>query len=340
MNNQSIYKNYAQNISEALKNGRKRGQIVKGFTGLGDIEPRAEFRFSQNLDQQMFESLSALSNYSGIKAKYQEKPGQHPDFINIKNLNTTENHYIVSMFIDIKNSTQLFKKYYPETVVNITNTIQRAAVHTCWYFNGFVQRFHGDGLLIYFGGRNMNISTAVDNAINAASFFTYFVQNDIKDLFTEQGVEKIFTRIGIDTGESEDVLWYLAGMGDCSEVTTCSLHTSLAYKMQTYAASNGIMVGDNIKKHSSINSELFFVKNEQNRYIFQITDENFNYTQWDLNWQKYLKQRFKTNEDFNLIITNEIFSNEGSQNTLPPLELNLNTRASEPFIPNKPWLVK
>lgn len=124
-------------------------------------------------------------------------------------------------------------------------------------------------------------------------FFTYFVKNNLKDLFYEQGIENIYTRIGIDTGKEKDVLWYMAGMDECSEITTCSLHTSLAAHMQGNALNNGIMVGDNIKDNALLSPDLYSIRKDsagkEDRYIFQIPEENFNYTQWVFNWEHYIK---------------------------------------------------
>lgn len=297
---QLIYKNYADAVKDALAKGKRRGELKKahleeqyhnfsgpGLSGLSSND--------EAVDLQLFNSLQKLSDIAGKKVKYHQKPGSHPDFPHIKDSNQVENHYITSMFIDIKNSTALFKKYDPLAVANITTTIQKAALHTCWYFDGYVQRFHGDGLFVYFGGRNMTLQQSALNAINAASFFSYFVQNDLKNLFSEQGVDKIYTRIGIDTGKAEDVIWHLAGMKDCSEITTCSLHTSLASKMQSNAKSNGIMLGDNVKDNVTITSDHFSIKTDQKdgkeeRYIFQIPEESFNYSQWEFNWERYLKK--------------------------------------------------
>jgi len=298
----SPYEKYLENIRYQLQNGQRRGALSKGqynnFDGGGGANisgiSSAVKLFDLKKDEALFESLDRLTAIAGKKGKYHERPGAHPDFIHIKENNTVEYHNITSMFIDIKNSTGLFRKYEPLTVANITMTILRAAIHTCWYFDGYIQRFNGDGLMIYFGNKNTTISASVNNAINAASFFTYFVKNDLKNLFYEQGVENIYTRIGIDTGDDEAVLWHLAGVGDCSEITTCSLHTSLASKLQGNAVSNGIMVGDNVKSNSTFSSDLYTIKwnekeKKEDRYIFQIPEENFNYTQWQFHWEKHLK---------------------------------------------------
>ena len=291
-----LYKNYSDSIKELLLNGQRRGTFEKSFsnfTGIAGTEKLPSI-LSESKDESLFKSLESLNSVTGKAAKYHEKPGAHPDFSHLKQTNGIEYHYITSMFVDIKNSTALFKKYNPWTVANITSTIQRAAIHTSWYFDGFVQRYHGDGLFVYFGGKNTTMQQSITNAINTASFLSYFIQSDLKNLFSEQGVDEIYTRIGIDTGKEEDVLWYMAGIKDCSEITTCSLHTSLAYKMQANAMSNGIMVGDNVKDYSNLETKYFSIKKNpstgvEERYIFQIPDENYHYTQWQLNWESYIK---------------------------------------------------
>lgn len=289
--NTNIYKEYTDLIANSLKYGKRRGAINKGkqFSDLGDITAMHRSQImNKETNRKLFESLEPLSVITGKKNQAHLIPGAHPDFRHLSD-DLTENHYITTMFIDIKRSTSLFKKYTPDTVANITSTIQRAAMHTAWYFDGYVQRFHGDGLMLYFGGKSMQIGKSVENAITAASFFSYFMKNDLKQLFFEQGVDKIYTRIGIDSGIDEDVFWYRAGMGECSEVTTCSLHTSLAAHMQSFASSNGIMVGDNVKNYSSFKKEYFSVEDELNRYVFDIPEENFYYTQWNYDWMTFLK---------------------------------------------------
>ncbi|MBC9930123.1 hypothetical protein [Chitinophaga qingshengii] len=294
-----IYSDYLSTIAEAIKMdpqnrlvhesfGQRDKTFQKGFT-----YEKLNNRIPKN---QLQPGLQRLAREIGLTPDFTQKLGLHPDFAYLKSSNDTEKHYIVSMFVDIKGSTNLFKKYTPETVLVITNTIQRAAIHTCLVLGGYVHRLQGDGLFVYFGGKSIPISSAVDRALVFASMFTYFVKTDLRNLFDEQGIEAIYTRIGIDLGYDADVVWALAGIGEISEVTTCSLHTSLACKMQGKAHSNGIVVGDNIVKEAPKVKEHFVpvskrTENENDRYIFQIPDQKFNYTQYDFIWLSFLKKQ-------------------------------------------------
>ncbi len=297
---QKLYKNYVDEIAHYLKQEKKSGNQSRLIKNLS-LTPKMLWQ-DKTKNEAYFRSLNAISSIPGLLVKYEEKLGAHPSFSHLKNSDQSEYHYIVSMFIDIKNSTGLFKKYDPDVVANICRTIQLAAIHTCWYFDGYIHRLQGDGLMVYFGGKGITQQTAVDNALTAASFVSYFVKNDLKNLFDEQGVNKIYTRIGIDFGESIDTLWHNAGIGECSEVTTTSLHTSLSCKMQAQANSNGIVAGDNILPFVTNHSDYFtykMYKNDGNEhpYVFEIPEENFRYRQHDFNWERYLKKHPAIEED-------------------------------------------
>lgn len=302
---QKLYKNYVDEIAHYLKQ-EKNESISKG---LGNTQLNKSFSTSptmlwqdRNKNEANFRSLNALSSATGRTIKFEEKLGAHPSFTHLKNSDKSEFHYIVSMFIDVKNSTGLFKKYKPGVVANICRTIQLAAIHTCWYFDGYIQRLQGDGLMVYFGGKGIPKQSAVDNALMAASFISYFVKNDLKNLFDEQGVNRIYTRIGIDFGDTDATLWHNAGVGECSEVTTTSLHTSLACKMQTQAENNGIVTGDNILGFKPSDKENFTYKRykkngSEQPYVYEIPEDNFRYKQHDFNWERYLKNHSYIDED-------------------------------------------
>jgi len=293
----SRYKNL---IRENLQQGKKSKVFSKAHPGDPMSEssrlsalPQKLTLSDQILDREFFDSLHALTGITGKAPQYHQPPGLHPDFAVIKSSGQPEFHYVASMFIDIRRSTRLFARYDPFVVANITTAIQRLAIHLAWYFDGYVQRYHGDGLLVYFGGKNMTRLQATQNAILTASFFSRFIKEELPDLFLEQGIENIYTRVGIDVGEDDETLWYLAGMGLCSEVTTCSLHTSLAAHMQGCAKPNGIVVGDNVKSLSTLKKELFSILKDkdgkENRYIFSDPEDNFYYTQWAFDWDQHLK---------------------------------------------------
>lgn len=292
-----LYDNYTNRIKDIVnKSHQKKNQFSVGLSpnsisGFANkrlaLKEQTEFSRKNQLNRQ---DLNTVMHHVNIESA---TVGVHPDFQHLKGRDETEMHYIVSVFIDIKGSTNLHKEYDLDEIYQITNTIQTAAIYTCLAFGGHVQRLQGDGLFVYFGGKSISKENAVQSAMIACSMFTYFVKNDLQNIFLQDGVEDIKTRIGIDFGDDDNVMWANFGVANVSELTTVSLHTSLASKMQAKAKPNGIVVGQYIKDQLSNSSELFGyvinIKGEIDRYIFENEKKNFRYTQYTFNWYAYLK---------------------------------------------------
>lgn len=293
----NIYKDYMDLIKEAVDSDSSQ-YLNKGLGSPSRKRSIEQFQklFSKISESTISPSLEAFSTSLGKPINFNQQLGLHPSFALLKNTNKTEEHYIVSAFFDIKGSTNLFKKFNKETVFLITNAILKAGIHTALIFGGYIHRLQGDGIFVYFGNKSINKSEAVTQALQAVSVYTHFVKNDLKEYFKSNGIENISIRSGIDLGHSSDVLWGNSGIGEISEVTTCSLHTSLASKMQSSAISNGVVVGNYIKEEVFDDSEFFTTVssrtgNENDRYIYRIDDRNFYYTQFDFNWEKFLKKQ-------------------------------------------------
>lgn len=296
----NIYSDYFDVIKEAVR-ADQNGIFPKGLAGVGNLSDSSKLTFSSINNKisrkELAPSLRYYSEVAGLgKVNYNQDLGLHPDFGHLKATDNTEEHYIISCFVDIAGSTNMFKKFSKEAVFLITNTLVKANIHTALIHGGYVQRIQGDGLFIYFGGKSISKELAVKNALLSLSTYSYFVQNDLKEYFLSQGVENISVRSGIDLGDEEDVLWGSCGIDGISEVTTCSLHTSLASKMQANANKCGIVAGDNVKKLLANSEDYFTVvskrtENENDRYIYRNPDEGFYYTQYDFNWDKFLKQQ-------------------------------------------------
>ena len=290
-----IYENYKQRLKNIVVKSDLRKSLLKsqGDLSMSDIDNLTKQRIETIHEQRKFAANIQLKGQplNGIwhpEALRNAKVGMHPDFQHLKGTDQTEKHYIVSIFIDIKGSTNLFKKYELEENYTITNTIQSAAIHTLVALGGHVQRLQGDGVFAYFGGKGQSHNDAVKMAVIACSMFTYFIQNDLKEVFTEGGIEDISTRIGIDFGYDHQVFWATFGLQDVVELTTLSLHTSLASKMQSHAQKNGINVGQHIKDILKGDQAWYSIISEEERYIFKDYERKFWYTQYCFDWFKFL----------------------------------------------------
>lgn len=224
---------------------------------------------------------------------FSENIGTHPDFENVDKIG--EKHYIVSVFVDIKGSTKLatIKGLSLEEVREIKNKILTAAIIVFQVFDGHIHRLQGDAIFAYFGNKNKAKSDAIIDALNATTILQYVFKEHVSKLFEEMEMPQIKIRTGIDFGNDDEVLWSKYGIENCTEITTTSIHTDLAAKLQHKAGANKIMIGDNIKEVLDLPEEFYsiktFVKNgeiQKDEYILR--HKEYNYKMWEFNWAKYL----------------------------------------------------
>lgn len=216
--------------------------------------------------------------------------GSHPDFENIQHFEF-ENHYCVTMFMDIVGSTRLNEKYSLQDIRKIKDTILTLAIKVAHFFGGHIHRLQGDGIMLQFVRRGQKESDAVINALNTASVLAQFISTDLSTVFEKQGIKPLRVRVGVDLGFKEDVIWSHYGLIGCSELTTTSLHTDLAAKLQAQSKSNGIYIGGNIKEILDLNPDFLndiLDENGQIDYYIYKGNQN-NYRKYNFNWQKYLK---------------------------------------------------
>lgn len=233
--------------------------------------------------KRIYESVNLIKGLGAPAVNDLPKLGCHPDFRHLEFTDDSEDHWIISGFIDVKDSTKLFNRFTKATVALITEGIVQASIFAVNLCDGYVHRIQGDGLMVYFGGKDKDKTEAVKTALKAFAMISYFVKNDLKDFFAANSVTEIFTRAGLDLGHNNQVRWFYSGTGHAGEVTTCSLHTSLAPKMQGNAVSNGVVVGKNIVNQMITKS--YFT--EKRNSIWDYGDGR-TYTQFDFNWEKYI----------------------------------------------------
>ena len=283
--------------------------------------------------------LQEVANIFGIREYRRPVLAPHPDFAYLRQSeNMTEEHHIVSLFVDVKGSTAMFKRLSKEQIHGIVNIVVRAATHTLALFGGHPQRIMFDGVFFYFGGKSIPPQKAVMDAVNAATMFCYFMENELPALLEEYSLEPVYSRIGIDFGDTGDVLWGLHGTLECGELSTTSLHTSLAAKMQHEAKSNGIVLGQNMYEKMDYQAKPFCKIDPSNRYIFQA--RNFNYTQYHFDWDQYIANIYKQVSQSGQGKTSPIYPSIVSKSTVPSIERGSNNTpytAGQPFHPHRPW---
>lgn len=235
-------------------------------------------------DKTLIESLFGKNLFSFDKITV----GAHPDFHDIDDLSYL-NHHCVSVFIDIKGSTRLIEKYSLLEVRLIKDSLLTLAIQVTNQFGGHVHRLQGDGIFIQFVRRNQHENDSIINALNACSILTQFVKNDLAVKMQEFGIRPLKIRVGIDFGEAKDVLWSYYGIPGCGELTTTSLHTDMAAKLQAKAYDNSILIGGNIKTKLDLKRDFYsYFENETNKEQVYYISNQFTYPFFVFNWFEYL----------------------------------------------------
>ncbi|WP_299248854.1 hypothetical protein [uncultured Aquimarina sp.] len=282
----SVFNPYLNVIKKAIKQDPKLQQRLFSATQEDSAFDTSYIKALRNElpnPKNINESVNLIKGMGTSVVGDLPKLGNHPDFKYLRYTDESEDHWIISGFIDVKDSTKLFNRFTKATVALITEGIVQASIFAVNLCDGYVHRIQGDGLMVYFGGKNKDKAESVKNALKAFAMISYFVKNDLKDFFAANSVTEIYTRAGLDLGHNSQVRWLYSGSGDAGEVTTCSLHTSLAPKMQSNAVSNGVVVGQNIV--TQITTKQYFKK--KRNPIWEYGDGR-TYDQYDFNWEKYI----------------------------------------------------
>jgi class 3 adenylate cyclase/predicted ATPase len=142
------------------------------------------------------------------------------------------------MFTDLVGSTALSTKLDPEDLRTVIGAYHKCVAETVIRFDGFVAKYMGDGVLIYFGYPQAHEDDA-ERAVRAGLTLIDAVHR----LAT---VEPLQVRIGIDTGVV--VVGDIVGSGEAQERGVVGETPNLAARLQAVAASNTIVIGPTTRR--------------------------------------------------------------------------------------------
>lgn len=261
------------------------------------------------------EQLRSLFGKTG--EQFSRNIGVHPDFSDLEETES-RNQYICSLFLDISGSTKLGLKFPLPTVKFYKNAILQSAIEIFQVFDGHIHRLQGDAVFAYFGHKGMKKSDAIINALNAASLMQSFNKHTLSEFFIENELDPLRIRIGIDIGDEHQVLWSAYGLGKISEVTSTSIHTDLAAKLQNQAPRNQILIGENLYSYLDLPEEFLKVRKyiengetKEAKHILYDSNLKVYYGMRIFDWEMYLKSFaflpkeqntiYKAPEDFEII---------------------------------------
>ena len=151
-----------------------------------------------------------------------------------------ERRQVTVMFSDLVGSTAISARIDPEDLREVISVYQKCVAETVQRFGGFVAKYMGDGVLVYFGYPQAHEDDA-ERAVRAGLQLVATVG----DLKTTRA--PLQTRVGIATGLV--VVGDLVGSGEAQERGIVGETPNLAARVQGLAEPNSVAIAESTRKH-------------------------------------------------------------------------------------------
>jgi class 3 adenylate cyclase len=152
-----------------------------------------------------------------------------------------ERRQLTVMFCDLVGSTALAARLDPEDLREVIGAYHRCVAETVSRFGGFVAKYMGDGVLIYFGYPQAHEDDA-ERAMRAGLELV----NAVRGLAQPRGATELQCRIGVSTGLV--VVGDLIGTGAAQEQAVVGETPNLAARLQALAEPNGLVIGPTTRR--------------------------------------------------------------------------------------------
>ena len=186
----------------------------------------------------------SLGHRRKILAAIAELPGASPskhepaDGVEPKPQETAERRQVTVMFSDLVGSTALSARMDPEDFREVISAYQKCVAETVQRFGGFVAKYMGDGVLVYFGYPQAHEDDA-ERAVRAGLELVAAVSG----LKTHVPLQ---TRVGIATGLV--VVGDLIGSGASQEQAIVGETPNLAARLQGIAEPNSVVIAESTRR--------------------------------------------------------------------------------------------
>ena len=161
-----------------------------------------------------------------------------PAFTEPKPQDTAERRQVTVLFSDLVGSTALAGRMDPEDLREVISAYQKCVAETVRRFGGFIAKYMGDGVLVYFGYPQAHEDDA-ERAVRAGLEVVAAV-NALKS------GPSLKTRIGIATGLV--VVGDLIGTGSAQEQAVVGETPNLAARLQRIAEPNTVVIAESTRK--------------------------------------------------------------------------------------------
>ena len=184
--------------------------------------------------RKLLDAIALLRGDAATKASPPEAPSVLPKF----SQDTAERRQVTVMFSDLVGSTALSARMDPEDLREVISGYQKCVADTVKRFGGFVAKYMGDGVLVYFGYPQAHEDDA-ERAVRAGLELIQAV-GELKSSAPLQ------TRVGIATGLV--IVGDLVGTGEAQERGIVGETPNLAARLQGFAEPNSVVIAESTRK--------------------------------------------------------------------------------------------
>ena len=187
--------------------------------------------------RKLLDAIAALRTDAGAKVPSVDAAST-PSGLSVSPEEHAERRQVTVLFSDLVGSTALSARMDPEDLREVISAYQKCVAETVRRFGGFVAKFMGDGVLVYFGYPQAHEDDA-ERAVRAGLELVAAVSS----LKTHAPLQ---TRVGIATGLV--VVGDLIGSGASQEEAIVGETPNLAARLQGVAEPNSVVIAEGTRK--------------------------------------------------------------------------------------------
>jgi class 3 adenylate cyclase/predicted ATPase/tRNA A37 threonylcarbamoyladenosine biosynthesis protein TsaE len=182
--------------------------------------------------------LRAIAELDGASPAAAPVPAPPPAAASRAEEGAAERRHVTVMFADLVGSTALSVRMDPEDLREVISTYQKCVAETVRRFDGFVAKYMGDGVLVYFGYPHAHEDDA-ERAVRAGLEMIIAVSALASPISLQ-------TRVGIATGLV--VVGDLIGSGAAQERGIVGETPNLAARLQGIAEPNEVVIAESTRR--------------------------------------------------------------------------------------------
>jgi class 3 adenylate cyclase/predicted ATPase len=187
--------------------------------------------------RKMLRAIASL-NDNDIKKNTPTPAESAAPLATLKLQDSAERRHVTVMFSDLVGSTAMSTRMDPEDLREIISAYQKCVTENVRRFGGFIAKYMGDGILVYFGYPQAHEDDA-ERAVRAGLELVAAV-SDLKTRAVMQ------TRVGIATGLV--VIGDLIGSGAAQEQAVVGETPNLAARLQAMADPNKVVIAETTRR--------------------------------------------------------------------------------------------